>query len=225
MDRSARLRQLLAACVSIAVVFFPSAAAPSVAVGQAFSAPWSVHAYDCADGFSFTAELTGHRGRLHYSSRSVEIERVRAASGAKYKGPGIVYWSKGRTALLKVAGRTHQACRLNHRRSIWQDARLRGVDFRAVGQEPGWLLEISRRDQIFLLADYGDTTVEFPYVPPAIETGEADARYALKNDSHQLLISLWHKPCRDAMSGEPYPVTVMLELDGRVLRGCGRALR
>jgi len=38
---------------------------------------------------------------------------------------------------------------------VWQQAKLRGVSFRAIGQEPGWLLEITDSSEILLVTDYG----------------------------------------------------------------------
>ncbi len=39
--------------------------------------------------------------------------------------------------------------------SVWHRAKLRGVAFRAIGQEPGWLLEITNGTEILLVTDYG----------------------------------------------------------------------
>lgn len=36
------------------------------------------------------------------------------------------------------------------KRDVWHAAKLRGVSFRAIGQEPGWLLEISNGEKIYL---------------------------------------------------------------------------
>src|SRR5690606_2524645 len=51
----------------------------------------------------------------------------------------------------------------------WEQARLAGVDFRAIGQEPGWLADIWDGQRIELLLDYGDTRITTPISSP--ETG------------------------------------------------------
>lgn len=50
--------------------------------------------------------------------------------------------------------------------SPWDDARRRGVEFRAIGQEPGWMLEIDAGKSMYLLADYGEKKVTTPAPPP-----------------------------------------------------------
>jgi membrane-bound inhibitor of C-type lysozyme len=40
------------------------------------------------------------------------LGQVRAASGAKYEGDGVVVWTKGDEALLEVDGATYPGCRL-----------------------------------------------------------------------------------------------------------------
>ena len=53
-------------------------------------------------------------------------------------------------------------------RDVWHAAKLRGVAFRAIGQEPGWLLEMSTGDKILLVTDYGQTRIEYAYVEPEV---------------------------------------------------------
>ncbi len=36
-------------------------------------------------------------------------------------------------------------------RNVWHAAKLRGVAFRAIGQEPGWLLEMTTGEKILLI--------------------------------------------------------------------------
>src|SRR5688572_33137730 len=50
---------------------------------------------------------------------------------------------------------------------VRDDARRRGIDVRAVGQEPGWLIEINHDTAVHVLADYG--TIKFTTPAPARE--------------------------------------------------------
>ena len=45
---------------------------------------------------------------------------------------------------------------------VWHAAKLRGVAFRAIGQEPGWLLEITNGEEILLVTDYGKNKKSYP---------------------------------------------------------------
>lgn len=105
----------------------------------------------------------------------------------------------------------------------WQEARARGVDFRAVGQEPGWLLDIYVRNRIRLLWDYGESLADFPLTAPDASQ-EGVTRYRTQANGRTLTIVIRRTPCSDAMSGEAYPARVDIEIDGRALDGCGRSV-
>ena len=105
---------------------------------------------------------------------------------------------------------------------VWEQARLRGIDFRAVGQEPGWLLEIDEGNQITMLADYGERNVTAPAPEPTFNDATGEKRYDIETDSLRLHVSVRNQPCTDVMSGEQFPTTVVVTLDGREYRGCGR---
>lgn len=104
----------------------------------------------------------------------------------------------------------------------WETARAAGVDFRAVGQEPGWIVDIYTQNRIVALLDYGETLIEFPLPTPTYPT-EGATRFESQADGHTLSITYRRFPCEDAMSGEPYPSTVEIVIDGRTLNGCGRS--
>jgi uncharacterized membrane protein len=104
----------------------------------------------------------------------------------------------------------------------WEAARTQGVDFRAVGQEPGWIVDIYTQNRIVALLDYGETLIEFPRTNPT-SPAEGATRYETQTDGHTLSITIQRAPCEDAMSGEAYPARVDLVIDGRTLNGCGRS--
>lgn len=105
----------------------------------------------------------------------------------------------------------------------WDEARAAGVDFRAVGQEPGWMIDIYTGGRIVALLDYGETIVEFPRGEPSYPS-EGATRFESQADGHSLSITYRRFPCEDAMSGEAYPAAVEVVVDGRTLNGCGRSV-
>jgi uncharacterized membrane protein len=105
----------------------------------------------------------------------------------------------------------------------WETARAAGVDFRAVGQEPGWIVDIYAQDRIVALIDYGETRLEFPRSEPTYPV-EGATRFESQANGHTLAITYRRAPCADAMSGEPYPSTVEVVIDGRTLNGCGKSV-
>ena len=104
----------------------------------------------------------------------------------------------------------------------WSDARGRGVDFRAVGQEPGWLLEIDNERGMHLAYDYGEKTATAPL--PARTVDGSRTTYAAKTDAHELTVVIDAQPCQDVMSGESFAATVTVRIDGRTPTGCGRTV-
>ena len=105
----------------------------------------------------------------------------------------------------------------------WENAREAGVDFRAIGQEPGWILDIYQQDRMTLLWDYGENRIELPRGEPSYPQ-EGLTRYEAQGGGHTLVVSIRRYPCQDAMSGEAYPTAVEVTIDGRALEGCGRSV-
>lgn len=105
----------------------------------------------------------------------------------------------------------------------WEAARAAGVDFRAVGQEPGWMLDIHVQGPIVLLWDYGANRFEFPAAEPTYPQ-EGATRYESSDRGHTLVVTTRRFPCQDAMSGQAYPAAVDVVIDGRTLTGCGKSV-
>lgn len=204
---------LLSACASIPRPGAPIApplppAAPQVAV------------YDC-EGESITVRLDEAVVSLWLEGtpRDQPLQLVAdvAASGARYVGDGRQFWSKGDRALYRH-NEVERRCRLRHEQRPWREAWLRGVDARAVGQEPPWLLEITDGGEMLLITDYGARQERWP-TPPAVPTVQGWQR-----EVEGLRLDWDDRPCEDLMSGQPHPARVRIHRDGQTLHGCGERL-
>jgi putative lipoprotein len=180
--------------------------------------------YDCDSG-TFTVQIEGDMAWLLLPSRTVALPHVPSASGAKYADRGIVFWSRGDEAMLDVGRTAYRECRLNRAQAVWENARLRGVEFRAVGNEPGWQLEIADEREILFVTDYGETRISAPVPAPVVDDADARTTYHVTTAARDLQVVIEDRPCQDDMSGESFPSAVTVELDGRTHRGCGRRLR
>src|SRR5690242_17163002 len=90
-----------------------------------------------------------------------------------------------------------------------KDARARGIDFRAAGQEPGWVVELKEGGDITAVLDYGATSLILP--TPTAETAEdGTVTYDSSTDTDHLVLNIKHKICLDTMSGEAHSSTVEL---------------
>ena len=105
--------------------------------------------------------------------------------------------------------------------NVWHAAKLRGVAFRATGQEPGWLLEIKNGEEIVIVTNYGQDKNAYPWIEPQ---EDKDARRTVFQVDAETSVLIEGKPCTDTMSGEKFQVTVTVAVGGQTLKGCGRAL-
>lgn len=199
----------------------------------------------CGDGFRFGVETRGDSVVLALPTSVATLPQVRAASGTRYAAGGLVFWSKGATAELgpdsdpapgatpsarpAVASRTD--CQRTATSSPWQEAELLGVAFRALGQEPFWLLDVLPGTALRLSEPDRGTRVAAPLRPaepePASGGTPAGLRYTARLDGvggAELSAVVRETACQDVMSGEPFPYTVTVRADGRELRGCGRPI-
>ncbi len=106
--------------------------------------------------------------------------------------------------------------------NVWHRAKLRGVAFRAIGQEPGWLLEITNGTEILLVTDYGQNRNSYPYVEPIAYQEERRTQFVIESDG--IIAEIRGQRCTDIMSGEEFEVSVSIIMTDRQLEGCGRAL-
>ena len=113
------------------------------------------------------------------------------------------------------------ACLLGACRQAPPQAPNREIDFRAVGQEPGWYLEIDDGGTMHLAYDYAERTVTTRTPVPVVKDDQVS--YTAATDAGQVVVMIAPRPCSDTMSGQPFPRTVTVTIQGRTLRGCGRS--
>ena len=166
----------------------------------------------------------GDTAWLFLPGNTVAATHVPAASGAKYTDGEVTYWSHGDEASIEAPGFEAGECRNNRRAAIWEHAKLNGVDFRAVGNEPGWHLEIRRGRSIVFVTDYGQARYEFPAPELDEDRDRARAVYRTGDGDHELVVQLEGRRCLDTMADDEYETTVTVTLDGHEVRGCGRPL-
>jgi putative lipoprotein len=187
--------------------------------------------FDCSPdsgrAFSFTVRVDTTSAWLWLPPsmrvEPVRLHAVRSASGARFEGEDVVFWNKGEEALLEVNGRSFPGCTVDHYRSVWEHAKLNGVDFRAVGNEPGWVLDIYQGDRFDLEWRYGERTAVLPYTEPGADAGGATT-YRSETDEHALVVTITGGGCTDSMSGKSFDARVTIRIDGSEYTGCGRAL-
>ena len=180
--------------------------------------------YACPDGFRFSVRMRRDSAVVDLPARALTLPQVVAASGARYEGDGVVFWTKGTEAHLETSAGSHGPCAGTPATTPWEEARLLGIEFRAIGQEPGWSVDIDRERWLRYIGDYGDTRVLAPVPVPSRDTTDGSVTYRANAEGRDLVVVIRPTPCEDVMSGEAFSHTVSVRFGETELRGCGRAL-
>jgi len=177
--------------------------------------------FTCSDTLEFVARTNNKEAWLFLPSGTIQLLHTGAGS---YRNDQTHFQIKDQEASLKDSGVKHLLCKNDRREAIWVHAKLNGADYRAIGNEPGWNLEIRNQETIILITDYGSTRYEFAL--PKAEIGETNriTSYQAKDSDHELILIITDEACSDSMSGEDFPSRAKVILDGKILQGCGRAL-
>ena len=179
-------------------------------------------AYEC-DQLLALVVVNANTAMIHINGTDLQLQQAPAASGARYTNERAEFWSKGDEATITLDGETFTNCRNKPEQLPWAEAKARGIDFRATGNEPGWLLELDADLQIEFVGDYGNYRVITPVPVPDLDSAQRSSYHAV-TESHDLLLTIETKPCQDSMSGMQFSQEVRILLDGRAYNGCGKSL-
>jgi len=178
--------------------------------------------YECKDNKYFTLQLKNNKAWLFTKDISMSLSRVISASGKKYEKDNVVFFSHGYEAMLDTPTKQYRLCANNKCKAIWEDAKLRGNDFRAIGNEPGWYLEIAQGGKkTLLVTEYGAEKYEFRFLKAYSSKSARTTRYRVKGFVD---IFIEGKRCTDSMTGHRYESSVSINLEGKIYKGCGKSL-
>ena len=179
--------------------------------------------YQC-DDYRFTARIEGEQVWLFLPGETINLPHVASGSGAKYSDGEAMFWNKGEEAMLTLGSVKHRNCVNNRKKAIWEHAKLNGVDFRAVGNEPGWHLELTQGKQIVLVTDYGQSRYIFSTPDPETDRQARKISYNARQDGNQLWVIIEDRTCHDTMSDEVFASRVKVKINQKSYQGCGAAL-
>ena len=180
--------------------------------------------FESDSDLEFVARFQGQKAWVFLPAGTLVLDQVPAASGSRYSDGTLTLWTQGEEATLIRADQPDVNLRNNRNRAVWEHAKLNGVEFRAVGNEPGWVLEIWGYGRVLFVGDYGQTQYEFELPAPEIDKEARRTIYECAGREHELTIVITGTPCQDTMADQEYESTVMLTLNGKNFYGCGRAL-
>ena len=139
-----RVSTPLALLAALAIAFIGGRFAEAAQEKRARAVKLKAFAYECEDRTEFVTYFHPNADEItvFLLDRTVRLPQVKAASGTRYSDGNISYWSKGDGVLLEKGDGTTIKCREIRRKSIIEDAKLRGVEFYGRGNEPGWKLAL-----------------------------------------------------------------------------------
>jgi membrane-bound inhibitor of C-type lysozyme len=201
----------------------PSPAATPATPAAPATADTTTH-WQCGDtrvGAAF--DTKAEKVALSLNGRMLSLPLARSASGARYADEaGNEFWTKGDSGTLTLAGEKSDCTRAEGP-SPWDAARARGIAFRAVGNEPGWMVEVGRGESPSLQAqlDFGARTLDIARMEP-LKDGAGFAGQTANGTKVELRIA--RERCVDDMSGASFEAAAQLSAGGKTYRGCGAFL-
>ena len=181
----------------------------------------SIFVYNCSDNYKFVAEIQKDEAWLFLPSKTVKAKRDKSASGEKYSIGNIVYWSKGYEATLDDGEKRYQ-CKNDGIAATFERAKLSGVAFRAIGNEPGWILEVTSDREVLFLTNLGQDKTHFEVTEKFSDYSSTE--YEMHSNHNVLHVRIENRRCQDTMVERTYESTVYINFDGVNMIGCGKAL-
>jgi len=174
----------------------------------------------CPDESSYVVRATEGEAWVFRAGASLRLTAVSDGTPLRYEQSGVQLAIDGDNGLLSEPGKETFTCRNDRQQAIWEHAKLDGVDFRGIGNEPPWVLELREMSRIVLITEYGANRIERPLPQPISDKTRKMTRW----DTGDLQIEITAELCHDTMSGEAMSSRVVIYWQGKVLRGCGRPL-
>lgn len=177
--------------------------------------------YDC-DGYRFTARLGPGEMALWLPDRYTVLAQVRTAGGVRYEEGDTALQLDAGQITLSVNGQQFRDCRLLPDESSWEDARRRMIDFRAVGVNPEWQLELRLGGHALFTAEDVKQRLLFEDVVSSDAAGVT--HYRAQSTTAVLQVESKPGPCLLLGASRNLPARVRVFLGPLVFDGCGQAL-
>jgi uncharacterized membrane protein len=198
----------------------PTAGALAIGVTAVAAGEVETYFFVCDDQTSYTVRTTDDEAWVFRPEGTLRLPVAPSEHGTAYTDRDFELRIAGQEAKFGKTGGELRSCRNDPRRAVWEQAKLDGADFRAIGHEPAWELRILEQSRIVLVADYGASHVEGPLPEPEVEPEAGITRW----HADDLVVEVMRQTCTDTMTGEQFSSQVMVHWRERTLRGCGRPL-
>jgi len=180
----------------------------------------SVYVYNCTSDYHFVAEVSDDKAWLFLPSKTIQVMRIESKEKT-YEHDEVRFIPKGYKATL-VENKKRYTCENDGIAATFEKAKLSGVAFRAIGNEPSWILEIVSEKEVVLITNLGESKIAFKVV----ETFSDDysTEYKMLSQHNTMFVRIENRVCQDTMVERTYASTVYINFDGVNMQGCGKAL-
>lgn len=197
------------------------------------SARLNTSVFDCpGTGTHEPFEFTIRRGPgelalwlpLSFGLPYVVLSRDFDADGEMYREGDVSLRLSATSASLNVDSDDFSDCVVNPLRSVWEHAKLSGIDYRASGTDPDWYLEIRRGGSLVFASGRSNTRVDMPAPEPEYDALRERTLYRSQTDQGSFIVEIGSTSC---VPEDGAPITgssVLVSLETQTFSGCGRAL-
>jgi membrane-bound inhibitor of C-type lysozyme len=200
------------------------AAAPVAAGDEVPPGALRAHVWACADGQKLVMRNLFREKAIaiDFHDGTRRLEQTVSASGARYADAVVTFWSKGGSARLERKGAPAVQCEELRVESLREDARVRGVRYRAVGNEPGWELELGPGTRLTWITNFGEQRYDFAAAQATVAADGASV-FTAQQGTSAIRATLRPETCVDDGEVE-YDHAAIVEFEGATFRGCGNRL-
>lgn len=162
---------------------------------------------DTSRAYALSARLEASEGRMAWETPSPEMVLTQGAPR--------------QVDLVLQAERRPQAPAADP----WRHARERGVGFRAMGQEPDWMMDVHGTivTPTRVVLTVGEEAYQFDQVIRD-EDGEGNLRYRASAAERRFEAVIEDRLCHDVLTGEEFEALVSVRWNDSTFEGCGRGL-
>jgi hypothetical protein len=150
---------------------------PATNIDSAVAEHTQAYVFLCGAQHPVTVCTTLTRAWVFRPDEPLMLPAERVEKGMKYADESFAVLIARQQAQMGKPGSGLLLCRNDRRRAVWEHAKLDGADFLAVGNEPGWTLEILDGRRIVLVADCGTSRVELPLPQPRVNQEAQSTRW------------------------------------------------
>jgi len=202
----------------------PTAAPVAAADDELPTGVLRAYVWECADGQTLVMRnlFREKAVAIDFHDGTRRLDQVISGSGAKYADAAVTFWTKGSTATLERQGTAPVQCEERRAFSLREDARARGVVYRALGNEPGWVLEVGPAGSLSWTTNWGQDRFDFEQAQVTTAPDGA-ILYTAQQGDVSIRASIKAERCVDDGEVE-FDHVVTVESGGRTLRGCGTRL-